>query len=354
MERAVGRSNGARGGGAVAMPTAWSTTILARHRTNVDEAGASTGPLPQKRSTMGCGADLTVTLFNSLGVNRRKVKGSDVLSRGSVQVGGESIYYEAAGMAENRPTILFLHESGGTSATWHGQLVGLAQQARCIVPDLPGHGRSEGVGHSQVSEYSRAVLSFLDALAIRWPVVVAGVCLGAAVAVDLALNAPERVAGLVLCGVSPSGRACEETRSAASRGEGRETFVRGLFGPGASERLLNENMRRWRLTGPIARFGALNAVHTYPIVDTLRRLIHPALIVSGQQDSIATPELICQLADEMAEAEVETLPRAGCMVMQEQSAQFNRIVGAFLDRVRPAVPNPVVPELRHVGGYRRF
>lgn len=295
-----------------------------------------------------------MTLFNSVGVNRRRAKGSEVLSRGSVQVGGESVYYEAAGMAENRPIILFLHESGGTSATWHGQLVGLAQHARCIIPDLPGHGRSEGIGHTQVADYSQAVLRFLDALAIRWPVVIAGVCLGAAVAVDLALIAPDRVAGLILCGLSPSGRACDETRSAAARGEGLENFVRGLFGPSASERLLIENLKRWRLTGPIARFGALNAVYTYPLRDALWRVIHPTLLVSGEHDKIATPELADEISVEMVNARAETLPRSGCMGMQEQPAQFNRIALEFLDQVRPVVPNPAEPELRPVGGYRRF
>src|SRR2546428_2104843 len=102
-------------------------------------------------------------------------------SGGNLQVGGVELYYEASG-PEFGPTLLFLHESGGSVATWEQQLICLGGEVRCLALDLPGHGRSEGRPIPSVQAYREWVLGFLDALAIRQPVVVVGLCLGAAIA----------------------------------------------------------------------------------------------------------------------------------------------------------------------------
>lgn len=282
---------------------------------------------------------------------QRRVKLEQTLSGGSVQVWGENLYYEAAGVSEHGPSILFLHESGGCSATWHGQLVGLAQKARCLVVDLPGHGRSEGMGFRTVPQYREALTEFLDALAIRWPVVVAGVCLGAMIAVDLAVFAPGRVAGLVLAGVSEEGRACDRVRRQTAHGEAPEEFVNELFSRGASARAVSQRLQRWRLTSPIVRHNDLCAVQEYPMRRALQAVQHPVLLVAGEEDSIATPARTHALSDAAARSRVATIPRAGCLAMVEQPALFNEVVSGFLSGLGPAGPN--VPDIGRPGGYRR-
>lgn len=281
----------------------------------------------------------------------RRSKGSDTITAGSVQVLGQSVYYQASGSAEEGPTILCLHETGGASATWQAQLMELAGGARCLVPDLPGHGQSEGPGCASIHDYRAAVLAFLDALAIRWPVIVAGVCLGAAVAVDLALHAPERVTGLLLAGISEGGRAGEQCL-AAGQGQAPEEFVTGLFSGSASRRMLNEQIKRWRLTSPLVRLRDLDALQRYPLTRMVRLVTAPVLLVAGEEDPIATPAATAALAAEMAGARVSSLPGAGCLSMVEQPASFNRAVAGFLAELRPAAA--IGPGMHLRGGYRRF
>lgn len=287
--------------------------------------------------------------------SRRERSGrrTETLGRGSVQVWGENLFYEASGLAESGVAVLFLHEAGGSAATWHGQLTGLAQHARCITLDLPGHGRSEGLGYTSVEAYRAAVTEFLDALALRWPVVVAGVCLGAAIAVDLAVHAPHRVAGLVLSGVSSGGRACPATRDAVSRGETPESFVRGFFSEAVSPRLLRERLKHWRLTSPLVRHGDLNAIQAYPMFAALQAVPHPLMVLAGDQDPIATPAMASSATGAIPGARVVRLPQAGCLGMIEQPALFNRSVVEFLDDLPPMI-SPVVTENWKTGGYRRF
>lgn len=281
---------------------------------------------------------------------QRRLKQTETLTGGSVQVWGRSMYYQASGVAEDGPTLLFLHESGGSSATWHGQLVGMAQSARCLVPDLPGHGRSERNGCATVAEYRQAIIGYLDALAIRWPVVVVGVCFGAAVAVDLATHAPERVAGLVLCGVREGGRATDQILDATACGEAPPDFVAGLFSESASTRLVSERMQRWRNTCPLVRHLTLSALSAYPLSDGLRNATQPQLLIAAENDPLVPTEQIYQLAETAAAAQVAVVPGAGCLAMMEQPVVFNRLLGEFVSELRP---DCLVQLERRPGGYRR-
>ncbi|HEY3364007.1 MAG TPA: alpha/beta fold hydrolase [Symbiobacteriaceae bacterium] len=292
-----------------------------------------------------------MVLLNIEGSIRRRSKGPDSLSRGSVQVRGENIYYEASGSVEEGPTILFLHESGGSAATWQGQLAGLAPGVRCLAPDLPGHGRSEGKGCGTVAEYRRVVLEFMDTLALRWPVIIAGACLGAAVAVDMAIHAPERVHGLILAGLCDGGRACVQTLSDAARGEALDGFVQDLFSGHTAQRLVGDHLKQWRLTSPLVRHGDLVALAGYSLSEALRRVKPPVVLIAGGHDSLATTQWAYAAAEEMPNACAIEIPDAGCLSMAEQPAAFNRIVLGFLSGLAPACP---VALGARPGGYRRF
>jgi pimeloyl-ACP methyl ester carboxylesterase len=71
-----------------------------------------------------------------------------------------------------------------------------------LVPDLPGHGFSDGHARLTPGALFRATTEALDALATE-PVVVVGNSLGGAAAIHYALARPEKVLALVL--VSPAG-----------------------------------------------------------------------------------------------------------------------------------------------------
>jgi pimeloyl-ACP methyl ester carboxylesterase len=277
---------------------------------------------------------------------------ASIRSSGSVQVAGRSIFYEASGLAEAGPTVLFLHESGGSSQTFHAQLVGVAQAARCLAPDLPGHGRSEGLGCRSIAHYREEILAFLDALAIRWPVVLAGVCLGSAIAIDLAAHAPHRVAGLVLSGLARSGRADAQVRSAAARGEAPDAFIIDLFGKGVPQRLLDARLKRWRLTSPTVRHGDLTALSEYDMVEGLGRIPHPTLVAMGEEDRLFSATDIEAITSHAAYARLVTIPRAGCLAAMERPGAYNEAVTLFLRQLQS--PGPALPKAKHRGAYRRF
>lgn len=204
-------------------------------------------------------------------------------SGGSVQVDGVELYYEASG-PEFGPTLLFLHESGGSVATWEQVHRHLGADLRCLALDLPGHGRSAGRPVPSVQAYREWALSFMEALSIRQELFLVGLGLGAAIALDLALLRPERVAGMVLTGAVPGGRASARTLELASRGETQVTPEDELHDQVHSPTVRNRWLRRWQMASPAARNADLIASAQYDWSAGLERAACPLLFLEGALD----------------------------------------------------------------------
>ncbi len=94
--------------------------------------------------------------------------------------------------------LVLIHGFGADLNNWMFNQTALAEDHIVYAVDLPGHGGStKEVGSGDVAAMTAALADFLDAVAIERAHLV-GHSLGAAVALDLALTRPERVASLTL------------------------------------------------------------------------------------------------------------------------------------------------------------
>jgi len=133
----------------------------------------------------------------------------------TLTVAGAPVRAYRTGPVSGGPVVVFLHGGGLDSArlSWQPIWPRLRGSATLIAPDLPGFGRSAlGRTRPTLAGYRAWLLSFLDAVDVRSAILI-GLSLGGGVALRTALDAPERVTGLVLCapyGISartPGGRA---------------------------------------------------------------------------------------------------------------------------------------------------
>ncbi|MGW9588550.1 alpha/beta fold hydrolase [Microbacterium sp. NPDC055455] len=114
---------------------------------------------------------------------------------------GARIHWEAAG-PDGAPALLLLHAGIATADMWDPQWDDLARDHRVIRYDLRWFGRTR----SDDVEYSNRAdaMAVLDAAGVGRATLV-GASYGGGVAIDTAVEFPDRVRGLVTIGAGPSG-----------------------------------------------------------------------------------------------------------------------------------------------------
>lgn len=121
----------------------------------------------------------------------------DGVSRGEGSVWGRRAVWHEAGDPQG-PTLLLIHGGGADEAMISWPLTLRAFPGRRVVaPDLPGYGRTRRFsGRYTIERLAEWTAAFCDEAGIA-PGAVAGVSMGGATAIMLALQAPERVGALV-------------------------------------------------------------------------------------------------------------------------------------------------------------
>lgn len=219
----------------------------------------------------------------------------------------------------------------------------IAQHARVVRWDAPGHGRSDGTREPDDYRWDRlgaSLLSLADVLTIR-SFVAGGVSMGAATALHAAVLAPDRVDGLVLA-LPPTaydtraGQAAEYRRGAdLVETAGVDAFVRDA-NAGPAPRILAESGVPFEFVPavggallPAALRGAARS--DLPSPERVRTIAAPVLILAWDGDPghpLSTAERLTAL-----------LPHATLVVatrLRDVLAWTDR-VATFLDRL-PAGP----------------
>jgi len=132
---------------------------------------------------------------------------------------------------------------------------------------------------------ARAVVVDLDHGA---PALLVGLSAGCQVAAHVALQAPDRVAGLVLVGPTTDPRADSWPR-----------LVRRWVATARSEpiRQLPALLRQYRRTGPLTMLRAMDAARRDRVEEVLPLLTCPTLVLRGAHDRIAPEDWISSLAE---------------------------------------------------------
>jgi pimeloyl-ACP methyl ester carboxylesterase len=101
------------------------------------------------------------------------------------------LFIQEAGPAD-APTLIFLHGGGGAGWMWAAQIEALANDFHCLVPDLPGHGRSDRMAFT-IEDAAQQIENLILKRAHHGTAAVVGLSLGAQVLVQLLATAPQVV-----------------------------------------------------------------------------------------------------------------------------------------------------------------
>ncbi|MCK6376402.1 MAG: alpha/beta fold hydrolase [Zoogloea sp.] len=243
--------------------------------------------------------------------------------------------------------VLLIHGSGpGVSAwaNWRLVIPALAKDHRVIAPDMVGFGytdRPAGIQYS-MDTWVQQALDLLDALGLE-QVDLVGNSFGGALAMALAIRAPQRVRRLVLMGSVGVPFAITEGLDAVWGYEPSFEAMRGIMDYFAwSRELVSDELAELRYQASIRpgfqeSFAAMFPAPRQRWVDAMtsreadiRALPHETLIIHGREDKVIPLSNSLTLAEWIQNAQLHVFGHCGHWTQIEHNARFNRLVGDFL------------------------
>lgn len=258
-------------------------------------------------------------------------------------VGGATVFAEVAG--EGVP-LLCIHSAGQSGVQWRDVLRELpASGFQVIVPDLPGHGRSDPSPAGPVAdlaEYAVALRELLEQLGAAAPYVV-GCSIGGKISLELALDPAVAVRGVVAMAADAhngrlSLRALERSlEDAASPSRSDRTYFGTLACIGRTvpaaraERIAAMHRRE----DPLVTTGDLMGWTTHDLRDRLPDIRCPVRLVAGEDDFWLDLEDARWTAEQIPRCTYDQLSGIGHYPMEEIPA-FPQLLAEWLGELAAA------------------
>ncbi|MCX4885213.1 3-oxoadipate enol-lactonase [Streptomyces sp. NBC_00847] len=217
--------------------------------------------------------------------------------------------------ATSAPALLLGPSLGTSYALWDKVAPELSVAHRMVRWDLPGHGGSApgliGPG-ATVGDLADLVLALADSLGIG-RFAYAGVSLGGAVGLYLALHHPQRLSSLaVICSSAHfNGSQPWRERAELVRREGVGPLVESAdarwFTPGFT---VPELVRDQRDADPDAYAACCDALAAFDVRDRLTEISVRTLLIAGREDRATPPPHLREIADAVPGAALVELPGA--------------------------------------------
>jgi pimeloyl-ACP methyl ester carboxylesterase len=254
-------------------------------------------------------------------------------------LGSNRIHYVTAGKGET--AVVFVHCWAGNCTLWRDQVSALADSARLILVDLPGHGRSDKPHTAYTMDYfAQAVLAVMSDARVDRAVLV-GHSMGVPVICRTCKQEPERVAALVAVDgflrrpeLSPEQTAQWITPFQTADYRAHTTnFINELFpAPRNNDALRNELLAEILETPQYVMSGAMEGMFDAGQPDwDLKRVNVPVLVINST-NPLWTDDYKNHVRSLSPTTEYRTIDGTGHWLMLEKPAEFNALLIDLLRR----------------------
>ncbi len=260
----------------------------------------------------------------------------------------------AWGDASNPHVAVLLHGVGGGREGWRSTGSALAAAGwRVLAVDQPGYGLSSSITPFDLAGMAGAVQRLVEWACERasaQPALLVGHSMGGMVAQELQATEPQCLRGLVLASTSPA--------FGSKAGDWQTQFLQSRFAPldagvgmaGLAAQLVPS---MWGSTSPLATQraaaelmagvpeatyrAAVTALVAFDRRAALPTIAVPTLVITGEDDRTAAPEVARRMADKIPGAELVIVPGTGHLLMLEQPLAFDAALLEFVQRRFPQV-----------------
>jgi pimeloyl-ACP methyl ester carboxylesterase len=230
-----------------------------------------------------------------------------------------------------KPTLVFIHGSGGSKILWDNQVKALGDVSNVIALDLPGHGESPGEAFATVPEYTKAVVDFIKGISAPRPIPI-GLSLGGAIVQQLLLDYPELFKAGVLIGTGAKLKVLPIIFDTIEKDF--SGFVAGMPKMAASPKtdpallrpLLESNLK----TPPSVYSGDFRACDIFDVRERLKDITAKVLVVTGEDDKLTPPKYGEYLVATIKGAQRVHVMDAGHLLPLEKPEELNRALREFL------------------------
>jgi pimeloyl-ACP methyl ester carboxylesterase len=250
---------------------------------------------------------------------------------------------------EGPTAVVLLHGVGGGQSIWSDDASGTARAISlagftAVALDFPGYGASQTAGRIDLQGFVDAVAMVIDEIAAPHTVVL-GHSMGGMVAQELAAQSPQQVQGLVLACTTPAFGKPDGAWQAAFLAERLAPLDAGLGMAAVAQGLVPGMVSP---TSPAAALDIARSIMSHVPESTYRQALRaiagfdrrtalaeidvPTLVLAGEHDRTAPPDVMQRMAGRIAGAEYVCLPQTGHIANVEAPAAFNAAVVAFLLR----------------------
>ena len=224
----------------------------------------------------------------------------------------------------DRPPLLFLHGFTCDPTSWRYQVDCFQKDHPAFAPILPLHPGSELQAEPTVEGLAATMLDYIDEKIGAAPVLI-GHSLGGMVALQMALDSPDKVRALILVDAYPTLRVAREASL-------------GMFGPKTPEPL-RQNIQR-DMSGTRARMSPAereplwSSIDTWDLVPRLGEINIPVFGIYGGRDRFSGEDaqkfktLIA--LGRIPGATIALLPGVGHFPQLERPEEFNELLEGFL------------------------
>ena len=240
--------------------------------------------------------------------------------------------------------LVFVHGLGGSTNTWYPQAQVLKRDLRLVAYDLAGSGRTPVHEGMSIKSHVQDLLEVVQKVGSGARVHLAGHSMGTIICQHFAAEHPELVASLALIGAFPeppdAARGALRDRAAKARAEGMRGIADAVVAGGtgddtkvnqpAATAFVRESVMAQSPEGYARNCEALAEVRSAD----LGAIKCPTLLLTGDQDRTAPPDVGRAMASAIEGAELQVLTACGHWATIERAKQVNYALTVFYARQR--------------------
>ncbi|MEN8241898.1 MAG: alpha/beta hydrolase [Chloroflexota bacterium] len=244
-------------------------------------------------------------------------------------------YFDSKPKDADQAAVVLIHGAAGTHLHWPHQLRRLNNH-RVLAPDLPGHGKSEGLGEQSIEKYADVIVKWLEKIGVTEAILV-GHSMGGAIAQTISAAHPQLVTRLVLVStgtVLPVNPDLIEKLSIPAAAPGvYDQIVKWAYHPSTDPKLVQQARKQMDAIRHTVTYGDFVACDAFKFVNQLAKIKAPTLVICGDADKMTPAHFSKQLQENLPEAQLALVPDAGHMLNIEQPEKLAQLISEFINPI---------------------